>query len=184
MLLADLRVLLGDRECGGGLIALGTVLLIPEIPFDLEKVCEKVESRFDGDDGFAIVVVAEGARPLHGEPEYLEEHPETGMPRYGGIAEELAEKIGDRTGRETRSLVLGHLQRGGEPTAYDKLLALRFGSAAVDMVAEGSFGCMVALDPPHVRAVPLAEATSRLKLVPVDGDVVNTGRNLGVSFGD
>ena len=167
-----------------GLAGTADIILIPEIPYDLDRICEKVQSRYDDDDGFAIVVVAEGARPAGGDAVFEEPNPETGMPRYGGIAERLAEQIGGATGRETRSLVLGHLQRGGEPTAYDKILALRFGAAAVDLVADGHFGCMVALDPPDVLAVPLEEATAKIKLVPTDGDVVNTARSLGVSFGD
>jgi 6-phosphofructokinase 1 len=96
----------------------------------------------------------------------------------------MARLIGERTGRETRSLSLGHLQRGGTPTAYDRLIALRFGAAAVTLVAEGRFGHMVALDPPDVRAVPISEAVSEVKRVPVDGDIVSTARALGISFGD
>ena len=167
-----------------GLAGTADAILIPEIPYRLDPLCEKIESRYDDDDGFAIVVVAEGARPEGGDPVFEEPHPETGMPRYGGIAERLAEQIHEITGRETRSLVLGHLQRGGEPIAYDKILALRFGAAAVHLLAEGHFGCMVALDPPDVLAVPLEEATAKMKLVPIEGDVVNTARSLGVSFGD
>jgi len=107
-----------------------------------------------------------------------------GRPRYGGIADFVAKQITERTGHETRSLVLGHIQRGGEPIAYDKVLALRFGSAAVELAARGDWGCMVALDPPDINAVPLAEATAHLKLVALDSDIVQTARNLGVSFGD
>jgi 6-phosphofructokinase 1 len=167
-----------------GLAGTADVILIPEIPYRLEEVCRKVESRFHDDDGFAIVVVAEGARPIDGDPVFEEKNPVTGMPRYGGIAERLAEQIATATGRESRSLVLGHLQRGGEPMAYDKILALRFGAAAVDLVEQGKFGSMVALDPPDVLAVPLEEATATMKLVPPDSDVMRTARSLGVSFGD
>jgi 6-phosphofructokinase 1 len=167
-----------------GLGGTADVILIPEIAYDIDKVCEKVESRFDGEVGFAIVVAAEGAKPAGGEAVYLEGAGAGRMARLGGIAQILAGEIGERTGRETRSLVLGHLQRGGEPTAYDKILALRFGAAAVQLVEEGHFGCMVALDPPEVKAVPLAEATAHIKTVPPDSDVVRTARRLGVSFGD
>ena len=80
--------------------------------------------------------------------------------------------------------MLGHLQRGGEPIAYDKILALRFGAAAVELAEQGQFGCMVALHPPHVSAVPIKEAIAKLNLVPVDGDVVRTAKALGISFGD
>ncbi|MDT8341921.1 MAG: ATP-dependent 6-phosphofructokinase [Longimicrobiales bacterium] len=177
------------REAGwialfAGLSATADVILIPEIPYDIDRVCEKIESRYDGEDGFAIVVVAEGARPTGGVATYKDPEPEVGAPRLGGIAERLEAEIAERTGRETRSLVLGHLQRGGEPVAYDRVLALRFGAAAVELADRGCFGCMVALDPPEVKAVPLDEAVSQLKLVPVDGDLVNTARSLGISFGD
>jgi 6-phosphofructokinase 1 len=167
-----------------GLAGTADVILIPEIPYHLDRVCEKVESRYDGDIGFAIVVAAEGARPFEGEAVYREGAVPGRRPRLGGIAERLASRISERTGRETRSLVLGHLQRGGEPTAYDKVLALRFGSAAIELLENGHSGCMVALDPPEVQAVPLQQAISKLKLVPTDGDVVRTARRLGISFGD
>jgi len=167
-----------------GLSATADVILIPEIPYDIDKVCQKIQSRYDGEDGFAIVVAAEGAKPTGGESVYIDAKPKEGMPRLGGIAERLEREIAERTGRETRSLVLGHLQRGGEPVAYDRILALRFGAAAVELAARGEFGCMVALDPPEIRAVPLDEAVSHIKYVPVDGDVVNTARALGVCFGD
>lgn len=167
-----------------GLAGTADVILIPEIPYDIEAVCRKIQSRYEGEDGFAIVVAAEGAMPKGGDISYIEETPVEGMPRLGGIAERLAHEIGERTGRETRSLVLGHLQRGGEPLAYDRILALRFGAAAVELAERGQFRSMVALDPPDVKAVPLAEAVEHMKLVPVDGDVVNTARALGVSFGE
>jgi ATP-dependent phosphofructokinase / diphosphate-dependent phosphofructokinase len=167
-----------------GLGGTADVILIPEIAYDLERVCEKVQSRYDGEHGFAIVVAAEGAHERDGEKVYQEAAEPGKAPRLGGIAERLAEQIAERTGRESRALVLGHLQRGGEPTAYDKVLALRFGSAAVELAEQGHYGCMVALDPPEVKAVPLAEAVAHIKKVPVEGDVVRTARSLGVSFGD
>ncbi len=129
---------------------------------------------------FTIVVAAEGACPVDGAPVY--EDPE--RRRLGGICEILAKQISERTGKECRAIALRHLQRGGSPNAYDRLIALRFGAAAVECIAKDEFGCMVALDPPDVRAIPLAEAVSRQKRVPVDGDVVATARALGMSFGD
>ena len=102
----------------------------------------------------------------------------------GGIAEQVAAEIQERTGKETRTVVLGHLQRGGRPTTSDRLLALRFGAAAVRMVEARKFSHMVALDPPVVNAVPLEIATSRMKTVPLDCDTVLTGRDLGICFGD
>lgn len=165
-----------------GLAGTADVILIPEIPYNLDRVCEKVEDRYAEGREFAIVVVAEGAYPIDGEP--LFKQTRDGQKRLGGMAEVVARGIHERTGRETRELVLGHLQRGGGPNAYDRLLALRFGAAAVRLVSEGSFGCMVALDPPDVLAVPLDQAIAKTKLVPVDGDVVHTARAMGVCMGD
>ena len=107
-----------------------------------------------------------------------------GKSRLGGVAKLVADEIHERTGRETRELVLGHLQRGGGPNAYDRLLALRFGAAAVQLVKNESYGSMVALDPPEVLAVPLADAIAKIKTVPLNSDVVATARALGVCLGD
>jgi len=168
-----------------GVSATADVILIPEIPYDLDKVCKKIEERYaPGGPRYAIVVAAEGAAPLGGEQVYVEPAAPGRAARLGGIAERLARQIAERTGRETRSLVLGHLQRGGSPTAYDRLIALRFGAAAVRCVAEGRFGTMVALDPPDIHAVPLEEAVREIKRVPVDSDTIRTARDLGISFGD
>jgi 6-phosphofructokinase 1 len=161
-----------------GVSGTADVILIPEIEYSLDAICRKIQSRYQNDRGFAIVVAAEGAHEIGGRPIYQADG------RYGGIAEKLTDEIAETTGRETRSLVLGHLQRGGPPNAHDRLLALRFGAAAVHLAKEGQFGTMVALHPPRVLAVPLDEAVRELKMVPVDGDVVMTARALGVSFGD
>jgi 6-phosphofructokinase 1 len=165
-----------------GLAGSADVVLIPEIPYDMESVCAKIQARYRRGRNFAIVVVAEGAFPAGGEPLFKQRG--SGQKRLGGMAEVVAEAISEKTGRETRSLVLGHLQRGGSPNAYDRLLALRFGTAAVRLVGEGQFGCMVALVPPEVLAVPLAEAIAKTKLVPLDGDVVQTARAMGTCLGD
>ncbi len=166
-----------------GIAGSADVILIPEIPYDLGRVCEKIESRYvDERREFAIVVVAEGAFPVGGAP--LFQQAGRGQRRLGGMAQQVAMDIEERTGRETRHLVLGHLQRGGSPNSYDRLLALRFGAAAVKLVRDGRFGCMVALDPPDVLAVPLGEAIARIKTVPVDGDIVQTARALGTCMGD
>lgn len=165
-----------------GLAGTADVILIPEIPYDMDRVCEKVESRYLEGRNFAIVVVAEGAFPAGGERAFKTAG--SGEKRLGGMAHRVATEIAERTGRETRDLVLGHLQRGGGPIAYDRLLALRFGAAAVKLVSERCFGCMVALDPPEVLAVPLEEAIKKTKLVPLDGDIVATARAMGVSLGD
>lgn len=166
-----------------GVAGTADVVLIPEIPYDLQKVCAKIEERYHmGRRGFAMVVVAEGAYPKGGEPHFMRK--DGGQIRLGGVAEEVAQQINDCTGRETRSLVLGHLQRGGGPNAYDRLLSLRFGAAAVGLIRDGAYGCMVALDPPNILAVPLGQAISRIKTVPLDSDVIHTARSLGICLGD
>ena len=167
-----------------GVAATADVILIPEIPYHLDALCATIQERYEKGPEFAIVVAAEGAIEAGGSPTFQQQTRAGGSARLGGIAEKLAHQIEERTGRESRSLVLGHLQRGGEPIAYDRLLALRFGSAAVELVRDGCFGCMVALAPPKVLAVPLKEAVANLKLVPTDGDLVRTARSIGVSFGD
>ena len=121
-------------------------------------------------------MVAEGAKPKGGEASYLERTSLTSAPRLGGAAKRVAGQLQELTGHESRSLVLGHLQRGGRPIAFDRLLSLRFGSAAVELAAAGVFGCMVALDPPVVKAVPLAEAVAKVKTVPPDHEVVVAAR--------
>ncbi len=167
-----------------GLAGTADVILVPEIPYSLDRVCEKIERRYAAGRNFAIVVVAEGARPKDEGASFIESAGPGTAARYGGIADKLELQIAEMTGRETRSLVLGHLQRGGQPTARDRVLAQRFGSAAIELVAEKHFGCMVALDPPDVKAVPLADAVRELKLVPTDGDVVRTARAVGICLGD
>ncbi len=167
-----------------GVSATADVILIPEIPYSIEKVCEKVRDRDASGRRFSIVVVAEGASPIEGEASIRAAAEPGRAARYGGLAESVAEEISARTGKETRSLVLGHLQRGGSPIAYDRLIALRFGAAAVRCVAEDRFGTMVALDPPAVRAVPLEDAIRTLKTISLDSDIVQTARDLGISFGD
>jgi 6-phosphofructokinase 1 len=161
-----------------GVAGTADVILIPEIPYSLERLCEKIEARYQGGPQFAIVVVAEGAIEAEGQPVFVEPG------RYGGVGERLTDDIARTTGHESRCMVLGHLQRGGPPNSYDRLLALRFGAAAVQLVREGRFGTMVALAPPRVLAVPLDEAVREIKMVPLDGDLMCTARALGVSFGD
>ncbi len=167
-----------------GFASTADVILIPELPYDLARVVEKIETRWRRGFEFAIVVVAEGAIPRGGEASYLDGG--TGGPkrRLGGVATRIARRLEDLTGHETRSLVLGHLQRGGAPIAFDRILAQRFGVAAVEMAARGRFGCMVALDAARVRAVPLADAVRHTKLVPVDHDLIRAARAMGISFGD
>ena len=166
-----------------GVASTADVILIPEIPFDFDAVCEKINDREARGRRFSIVVAAEGAKPVGGQ--LTVKGREIGREvQLGGIAELVAHEITARTGKETRTVVLGHLQRGGAPTTADRLLALRFGAAAVRMVEERKFNHMVALDPPNVHAVPLEVATSRMKSVPLDSDIMDTARDLGISFGD
>ncbi len=167
-----------------GLSGTADVILIPEIPFDIEKVCEKIREREARGRQFAIVVVAEGAKSIDGEAVYLERRGSGTNERFGGIGEQVATAIAQRTGKETRSLVLGHLQRGGSPTTFDRLLALRFGSAAVRAIADGAFGQMVAYHPPTVERVPFSDVVGRTRTVPLDSGVILTARHLGICFGD
>lgn len=166
-----------------GVASTADVILIPEIPFDFDAVCDTINDREARGRRFSMVVVAEGAMPVGGEVT-VKNRVIGREAQLGGIAEVVAREITARTGKETRTVVLGHLQRGGAPTTTDRLLALRFGAAAVRMVEARKFNHMVALDPPTVRAVPLEVATSRMKTVPLDGDIVLTARDLGISFGD
>jgi ATP-dependent phosphofructokinase / diphosphate-dependent phosphofructokinase len=167
-----------------GLSGSADVILLPEIPFDIEKVCEKIRSREAAGRHFSIVVVAEGARPKDGSIELLERRGVGTVDRLGGIASKVARAIEHHTGKETRSLVLGHLQRGGSPTTYDRLLALRFGSAAVRAIADGAFGTMVGLNGGDITRIPLENVVGRAKNVPLDSDVIRTARDLGISLGD
>jgi 6-phosphofructokinase 1 len=167
-----------------GLSGSADVILIPEIPFDIERVCEKILEREQRGRRFSIVVAAEGARPKGGPMVYREQAGPGRPERLGGIAEEVAREIMHRTGKETRSVVLGHLQRGGSPTTFDRLLALRFGSAAVRAIGDGEFGCSVVYTPPTVGRVPLVDIIGKSKLVPLDSGIIMTARNLGISLGD
>jgi len=149
-----------------GMAGGANVILIPERPFSMKKVCAYVEHRFQ--TRYApIVVVAEGARPEEEDLELADKNLDSfGHVRLGGIGQMLAEEIQKRTGKEARFTVLGHIQRGGTPTAYDRVLATRFGVHAIDAVHDGAFGMMVALQGTQIVRVPLAQATRELKLVP------------------
>ncbi len=167
-----------------GIAGTADVILIPEIPYDIEKVCEKIDARYETGRRFAIVVVAEGAAPKEGAASYVETNVVGRADRLGGLADRLAHRLGELTGRETRAMVLGHLQRGGMPTSFDRLIATRFGAAAVRCVERGEFGTMVALDPPDIRAVPHEDAIRQIKYVPLDSDMMQAARDVGISFGD
>ena len=167
-----------------GISGTADVVLIPEIAWKLENVCEAVMDRDRRGRKFAIIVVAEGARDEGGAVSLIGASLPGQDRRVGGIAQRLATAIQDRTGKECRSMVLGHLQRGGMPTGYDRLLATRFGGAAAQAVADGKWGHMVALQTPDIVTVPITEALREPKRVNQDHDVVRTARAIGISFGD
>jgi len=158
-------------------------ILVPEIPYSMEPIAETILQRDRNGARFTIVVVAEGAKPVDGEVTVQGKAIGQAV-QLGGVGSKVAAQIGDLTGKETRTVVLGHLLRGGSPTALDRLLGLRFGAAAVRAIEDGENGIMVGLQPPNVIHVPLAEATRRLKVVPHDSDTMLTARDLGINFGD
>ena len=161
------------------------VILIPEIPFDLEKVCEKISDNELREKHYSIVVVAEGAKDTSGRV-FSKGAGELGREEVvlGGIGEWVASEVRTRTDKDTRSLVLGHLQRGGSPTTFDRLLAMRFGAAAVRLVEEETFDHMVALDASRMKAVPIVEAIKHRKKVDLSSDKLLTARDIGICFGD
>ena len=158
-------------------------ILIPEIPYSIEPVAATVRERDERGAKFTIVVVAEGAVPVDGEISVIGKAVGQAV-QLGGVGGKVSAQISELTGKECRTVVLGHLLRGGSPTSLDRLLGLRFGAAAVRALDEGEDGVMVSLDPPDVIYVPLAEATRRMKNVPPDCDTMLTARDLGINFGD
>ena len=174
----------------GWIAAHAGIILIPEIPFTYESICRKLAEREAEGKRFALIAVAEGAREKGGD--FVTTVPTAGEApgggpvreaRLGGIATVVAAEVQRRTGKETRVCVLGHLQRGGVPTTFDRLICTRFGARAVSLIAEKKFGRMVALQPPDTADVPLAEAVGQLRTVPPDGDLVRTGEALGICWG-
>ncbi len=159
------------------------IILIPEIPYDIEKVAARIKAIQRTGKKYVLVMAAEGAKPVGGTVSVVD-RPVGRAERLGGVGEAIARQLEELTGKETRTVVLGHLLRGGSPTTFDRLLGLRFGAAAVRALEEGKTNIMVALDPPTVRYVPLEEATRRMRTVPLDCDVILTARDLGISFGD
>jgi ATP-dependent phosphofructokinase / diphosphate-dependent phosphofructokinase len=154
------------------------VILIPEIPFDSQKVADSIMAREQAGSTFSIVVVAEGAVPRGGQAVYQTQG------RLGGVGVMLTDQLGEITGKDCRVVILGHLQRGGPPTPYDRILATRYGSAAVNAIADGITGEMVALHAQEITTVPLEEACARVKTVRPHNDLIRTARSLGITFGD
>jgi len=159
------------------------VILIPEIPFNYDAVVAKIRRRVEHGTLFSILAISEGARPAGGTQIFSRSGNEVYVPRLGGISQVVGEYIEDQ-GFETRVTVLGHLQRGGTPTAFDRWLATRFGAAAVRLAAQNKFDRMVALRSAQIIDISLEEALAVPKRVEVDGDAVITARGLGISFGD
>lgn len=166
-----------------GIAGTADCILIPEIPYSIESIIKKINERESKGHHFSIIVIAEGAMPKDGEVSTIE-HSSGNTKRLGGAGEKLLHEIERRTSKEIRLVVLGHLQRGGMPTANDRLLALRFGASAVRAIEEGHTDVMVALAPPDVINVPLSEIAKRTKLVPVNSDIVRTAKEIGINFGD
>lgn len=161
-----------------GLASGADAILIPEIPFRWAPLVEMIRSRRSRGRNYSMVVVAEGAHAAGGERVFQ------AMGRLGGIGETVGAELAEHAGVETRVTVLGHIQRGGTPTAYDRLLASRFGEAAVHLAVRGGLGRMVALRSDRIVDVPIDEAVAEFKRVPLDGELVRLGRSTGVYFGD
>ena len=167
-----------------GLAGGADVILIPEIPFNYDSVCKKVAERDQAGKPFTIVVVAEGARQAGADFVTTSNQPENREARLGGIGARVAEEIQQRTGKESRCVVLGHLQRGGSPTNMDRALCTAFGAKAVELIAEKQFGHMVAFTGSQITSVPIREATGKLRTVPLDGGFVTSARSMGICLGD
>jgi 6-phosphofructokinase 1 len=160
------------------------VILIPEIPFDLAKVAARIVERDTWGARFSIVVVAEGAKPVGGSVSVVQAASGAYVERLGGIAARVAADLEQLTGKEARFVVLGHLQRGGAPTSFDRMLATRFGARAVELILDGQFNTMVAFRPPDIVAVPMERIVGRTKNVPLESDVLRTARAMGITLGD
>ena len=160
------------------------VILIPEIPYDIEKIAERIRERDQFGARFSIVVAAEGAKPKGGKVSVVKEAQGEFVERLGGIGAIVAAELEKLTGKETRFVVLGHLQRGGAPTSFDRVLATRFGARAVELVLQGQFGTMVAFHPPDIVAIPLSEVVGKTKHVPLSFDVIRTARAMHIALGD
>jgi 6-phosphofructokinase 1 len=160
------------------------VILIPEIPYDLGRVVSAIRVRDENGARFSIVVVAEGAKPKGGTTSVISEAHGGRAERLGGAGRRCAEQLETLTGKETRYVVLGHLQRGGSPSSFDRTLATRLGAKAVELLLSGQHGVMVANRPPNMVPVPLEEVVGKTKTVPLDSDLVATARAVGISLGD
>jgi 6-phosphofructokinase 1 len=166
-----------------GLAGGADIILIPEIPYTWEEVERAVRAREEVGKHYTIVIAAEGARVAGGDFMTVDNDDDAREARLGGVAAHVAAELTRRTGKESRSVVLGHLQRGGAPSSWDRQLCTRFGVGAVEAVLDGHFGMMVALTAEGIEPVSLLDAIGRIRTVPLQGELVRTGRALGVSFG-
>lgn len=166
-----------------GLASTADVILLPEIPFTYDSIVKKIEERKSKDKHYTMIVVAEGAKPKGGE--LVTKGKTLGQEvQLGGIAQQVAAELTERTGQESRSVVLGHLQRGGSPTTYDRLISLRFGAAAIRCVQERDFNKLVVLQDNKLTSIPINEVANKMKAVPLDSDTVQTARDIGICLGD
>ncbi len=173
----------GHIALASGIAGGADVILIPEISYTLDKIYEKINSLAVHGSNFALIIVAEGVKKEDGQPIKVAD-PKTGRLRYGGIGHYLSEKMSLATGAETRVTVLGHVQRGGQPCAEDRILASKFGVGAVDLIYSGKFNQMVALENQRITSVSIEEAVASQKVVSQSGTMMKTARGLGICFGD
>jgi len=166
-----------------GISASADVILIPEIPFTYESIVEKIEEREKHGRHYTIIVVAEGAREKGGN--IVTKGKEVGQQvLLGGIGEEIAKELSKRTGKESRSVVLGHLQRGGSPTTFDRLISLRLGAAAVRSIQAGNYNHLVTLHNNELTTIPISDVAGKMRSVPLDSDTMQTARDIGICMGD
>jgi 6-phosphofructokinase 1 len=167
-----------------GIAGGGDVILIPEIPYQIDKIIEYINKRRDTGRHFSIIIVAEGAKPVGGEVVVKRVVKDSAdQVRLGGISFILGEQLGKMIDLETRSVVMGHLQRGGTPTPFDRILATRLGSKAVDLIVGKNYGKMVSVQGDHLKDFPLEEVATGPRLVPADHELIKAGREIGVCFG-
>jgi 6-phosphofructokinase 1 len=172
----------GHIALSAGIAGGADIILIPEIPYSLEKIAQKIHSLADLGKTFALIIVAEAVKTEDGKPVILDK--DDRRVRYGGVSHYLADKISGMTGAEVRAMVLGHVQRGGQPCAQDRILASAFGVHAVDLIADGKFDRMVAWQNRQVQDVPIEDAINQFQEVDVNGTMVRTARGLGIFLGD
>lgn len=166
-----------------GIAASADVVLIPEIPFSYDSIVEKIKQREAKGRHYTMIVVAEGAKEKDGE--IVTKGKSVGQQvQLGGIADRVANVLSERTGKESRSVVLGHLQRGGSPSTYDRLISLRFGAAAIRCVQEHDFNKLVVLQDNELRRIPITSIAGKMKSVPLESDTVQTARDIGICLGD